>query len=184
MSTLSAWAARGAHRRDLDKNGTYEDDAAVTLMDAWYPKLVKAEFGPTLGSSAYDALTAVLKPQSVNPGDMPAAPDYDDTWVGYVSKDLRDIFNRKHVRGRWSRVYCGGGSKARCRTALRKSLSDALAVTKKDLYGRGDCADNAQASCFDMNRPTNASAVTMPAFPFQNRPTFQQTVELFQKLPR
>jgi hypothetical protein len=81
-------------------------------------------------------------------------------------------------------VYCGNGSKRRCRAAIRASLIEALDVSKQALYGKGDCAENAQASCFDMNRPTNASAVTMPPFPFQNRPTFQQTVELFQKLPR
>jgi hypothetical protein len=35
-----------------------------------------------------------------------------------------------------------------------------------------------------MNRWTAASAVTVPPMPFQNRPTFQQTVEVTKKLPR
>ena len=65
-----------------------------------------------------------------------------------------------------------------------QALKDALGVSKADLYGRGDCASDAQASCFDMNRSTIASAVSTPPFPFQNRPTFQQVVELTQKLPR
>jgi acyl-homoserine lactone acylase PvdQ len=185
MDTLSKWAAGGAHRRDLDKNGSYDEDAAVTLMDAWYPKLVDAEFGPTLGTDALGALKAVLKPQSVNPGDQPAAPDWDDTWVGYVRKDLRDIFFRHGVHGRWSRGYCGGGSKKRCRAVLRSTLKDALSVTKQQLYGTGDCASNATAECFDLNRSVVASAVGVPAtMPFQNRPTFQQAVELTQHLPR
>ena len=35
-----------------------------------------------------------------------------------------------------------------------------------------------------MNRFTSASGISLPPFPFQNRPTFQQVVELTQTLPR
>jgi hypothetical protein len=35
-----------------------------------------------------------------------------------------------------------------------------------------------------MNRFTIASAIPVPDFPFQNRPTFQQTVEPTRTLPR
>jgi hypothetical protein len=52
------------------------------------------------------------------------------------------------------------------------------------MYGHGKCASDPEASCFDMNRPTIASGVDMPDFPLQNRPTFQQTIELMRKLPR
>ena len=69
---------------------------------------------------------------------------------------------------------------------LRCSLrsSEALSVTRQELYGAGECQDDPQASCFDMNRFTVASAIGVPDFPFQNRPTFQQTVELTRTLPR
>ena len=119
------------------------------------------------------------------PGDDPSAPDYDDGWWGFVSKDLRDLFQRGHVRHRWSRVYCGRGSRAKCRAALQSSLSDALAtVDPATLYGRGDCKDDPDAQCFDRNRSTIAGAISVPPAPFQNRPTFQQTVEVTQHLPR
>ena len=49
---------------------------------------------------------------------------------------------------------------------------------------QGPCAGNAQASCFDMNRWVSASAIAVAPFPFQNRPTFQQEVELTRTLPR
>ena len=53
------------------------------------------------------------------------------------------------------------------------------------LYGQaGDCKSNPQASCFDQNRWTDASAISIPPFPFQNRPTFQQVIELTRKLGR
>jgi hypothetical protein len=184
IGLLSSWAAAGAHRRDMDREGKDENGDAIALMDAWWPRLVRAEFGPALGNSAYDSLTTVLRPASVLPGDAPAAPDYDDGWWGFVSKDLRDLFTPRRVRGRWSRRYCGGGSKRRCRAALRRSLRDAMTVSKQDLYGKGECASNRDPACFDQNRFTIASAVDVPSFPFQNRPTFQQTAEPTQHAPR
>jgi hypothetical protein len=185
IAMLSAWAAGGAHRRDLNQDGKDEDEQAIALFDTWYPLLVKAQFGATLGDPAYGALTTVLRPASVLPGDDPAAPDYDDGWWGFVSKDLRDIYQRRHVRHRWSRRYCGGGSKARCRRALQASLREALATTDPvALYGRGDCKDDPDAQCFDRNRSTIAGAISVPPTVFQNRPTFQQTVEVAQHMPR
>jgi acyl-homoserine lactone acylase PvdQ len=182
---LSAWAAGGAHRRDLNRDGKDEEGDAVALMDAWYPKLVEAIFKPRLGTGAYDALTRVMKPQSVGPGDEPAAPDYDDGWWGYVYKDLRDVFAKPtSIRGRWSRGYCGGGKRGACREVLLASLRSALHVTRQELYGKGDCAKTPDAACFDQNRSTVASAIDVPPFPFQNRPTFQQVVELSRKLGR
>src|ERR671928_249636 len=50
---LARWHARGSHRRDLNKDGHYENDAAVTLMDAWWPRLRQAEFRPVLGGALY-----------------------------------------------------------------------------------------------------------------------------------
>jgi acyl-homoserine lactone acylase PvdQ len=182
LSVLRGWIAKGAHRRDLDKDGRYDDDDAVTIMDAWWPRLLEAEFGGALGRSAFDSLKVMLPIGDHTTGD-PTAPDFFDGWYGYVSKDLRQLFGRR-VRGPWSRTYCGRGSRRQCRRELQASLRDALGVSRADLYGRGDCKDDAQASCFDANRSTVASAVDIPAFPFQNRPTFQQTIELTHDVPR
>jgi hypothetical protein len=89
------------------------------------------------------------------------------------------------VLGRWSRVYCGGGTLAGCRAVLQSTLRDALGVTRQEIYGKtGPCVSNPQASCFDMNRSTIASAISVPPFPFQNRPTFQQVIELTRSAPR
>jgi hypothetical protein len=101
-----------------------------------------------------------------------------------VSKDIRDLFDRRHVRGRWSRVYCGAGKRAKCRKLLLDTLAAALEVSRNDLYAHGGCADDPDAACYDQNRWTVASAISVPPFPFQNRPTFQQTVEVTKRLPR
>src|SRR5204863_9781554 len=108
----------------------------------------------------------------------PMAPDFAQGWYGYVSKDLRDLFG-SGPRARYSRVYCGGGSRARCRAALRRSLAAALRTTPAELYGYGDCASDPTARCWDLNRSTIAAGVASPeTMPFQNRPTFQQAVSV------
>jgi hypothetical protein len=82
-------------------------------------------------------------------------------------------------------VYCGRGKRTKCRVALQASLRQALAtVDPATLYGRGDCANDADAQCFDRNRSTIAGAISVPPTVFQNRPTFQQTVEVAQHAPR
>ncbi len=76
-------------------------------------------------------------------------------------------------------MYCGNGTASNCRAALRQSLRDALGVSDEELYGYGDCEGDPEASCWDMNRSTVASGISEPdVMPFQNRPTFQQTVSI------
>jgi len=183
LATLRDWMAHGAHRRDLDGDGVYDDDAAVTLMDAWWPRLVRAEFEPTLQAPAFAAIQRMLAVGDHTTGD-PTAPDFFDGWWGYVHKDLRTLLNRRDPAGRFSRVYCGGGSPSACRAALQASLREALGVTRAELYGKGDCQDDPDAECFDRNRSTIAAGIDVPPAPFQNRPTFQQTVALTRALPR
>ena len=60
----------------------------------------------------------------------------------------------------------------------------ALGVSARDLYAKGDCSSDPDAECFDKNRWVEAAAVTVPPMPFQNRPTFQQAIEIPKRLPR
>jgi acyl-homoserine lactone acylase PvdQ len=184
LAELKTWRSHGSHRRDLDRNGEDEETPAIELMDAWWPKLLQAEFKPALGAKAYEALEGMLETGSYT-GGSPQEPNFDDGWWSYVSKDLRDIYGPT-PKAPWSRKYCGGGSKTKCRQVLEKSLSEALKVTPAELYGGGDgaCATNPQPSCFDANRPQETGGIELGAFPFQNRPTFQQVVTLTQKLGR
>jgi hypothetical protein len=185
LATLNTWHKHGAHRRDLDRDGVDEETPAIELMDAWWPKLLEAEFKPALGKTAYERLEEMLEQGDVV-GVSPNAPAFSDGWWGYVSKDLRGIFGPKPKKGAWKRLFCGGGSKKRCRAALQRSLAAAMKVSPAALYGGGNgrCADNPQPSCYDQNRPQLTSGITLSPFPFQNRPTFQQVVTLTQRAPR
>jgi acyl-homoserine lactone acylase PvdQ len=183
IQLLRSWRAAGGHRRDLDRNGHYDEDAAVTLMDAWWPKLVAAQFQGTLGNDVFDRVAAMLQIGDPKGGGADA-PAFSDGWWGYVSKDLRDLFGPR-PKGRWSRIYCGGGSRKRCREALQYSLKEALSVPKSQLYGKEpSCAATPEAACHDSNRFTITSGISQPPFPFQNRPTFQQVVEIMGAEPR
>jgi hypothetical protein len=193
IAKLEAWYADGGHRRDLTNTdiaspGSYQHNEAVTIMDAWWPKLLEAEFLPALGGETFAALRQIQAFGCAEPGSQPAAPDFADGWYGFVSKDLRDVLaangSGTTPEAPYKNLYCGAGSLSACQKALQESLLSALSLTPAQVYGTGECASNPQASCFDMNRFTSASGISVPPFPFQNRPTFQQTVELTQKLPR
>ena len=119
-------------------------------------------------------------------GGSPTEPSFDDGWWGYVSKDLRDVFGPT-PKAPWSRGYCGEGSKTKCKAVLEKSLTEALKVTPAELYGGGDgaCAANPQPVLLRRQPADQETAgIELGAFPFQNRPTFQQVVTLTQKLGR
>jgi hypothetical protein len=182
LAKLRAWRKAGGHRRDLNKDGADEFTEAITLMDAWWPKLVHAEFEPALGKDGFDAVEDIVPVGDHTRGE-PDAPAFFDGWWGYVSKDLRALFG-KRVRGDLSREYCGRGSRRRCRKALRGSLQEALSVTPQQLYGFDDCKDDPQPSCFDRNNSIVASGISIDPQPFQNRPTFQQTVSVSHPVGR
>jgi acyl-homoserine lactone acylase PvdQ len=190
IAELRGWYYAGAYRRAASLATAAHDlyTPSIELMDAWWPKLVTAEFEPMLGQNAFKAIQMMLPIG----GEAPVSGDgFTDGWWGYVSKDLRREFGGSE-RARYSQAYCGNlphhhlkaaTLRRRCRAALRASLSQALSVTPKQLYG-GVCPSDPEPACADRNTWSEASAIVLPAFPFQNRPTFQQVVTLTQHLPR
>jgi hypothetical protein len=191
IATLRAWYLAGGFRKSASLATASQDlyTPAIKLMDAWWPKLLSAEFAPMIGQGAFSAIQTLLPLGGVAPvsGD-----GFNNGWWGYVSKDVRRVFGVGRERAPYSRPYCGNlpgrrfstrALRNRCRAALRASLLAATSVTPQQLYG-GVCPKDPQPACADQNTWTNASAITIPPFPFQNRPTFQQVVTLTHKLPR
>jgi acyl-homoserine lactone acylase PvdQ len=187
VKNLQAWSDDGAHRLDADADGAYDDGKAVRIMDAWWPRLVKAEFKPTLGGALYGQIQSMI-----GLDDPPAAGGsaYISGWYGYVDKDLRTILGDS-VDGPYSRTYCGNGSLKQCRKDLQKSLSKALKHdSAKDLHPgfpndaceELDPVPTAQW-CHDSIRATAIGAITQPPIHWQNRPTFQQAVEPQNDVP-
>lgn len=184
MAELCQWHDAGGHRRDLTRSGHDQFTPAIEVMDAWWPKLVAAEFEPMLGSGAMSRIEAL------NPiGGI--SDNFTEGWYGYVSKDLRRAFGVSE-RAPYSQIYCGNlpqghfsppALRTRCALALQRSLAGALKVTPKQLYG-SICPKDPQPACADEDRYTGISAIDVPPFPFQNRPTFQQVVMLTRHLTR
>jgi acyl-homoserine lactone acylase PvdQ len=183
VDLLTAWRKDGSHRRDLDNDGTYEHSEAIRIMDAWWPLWMQAEFGRVLHSDVYDQVQKMLPLDNPpnNHGDHLGSA-YQDGWYGYASKDLRTVL-RRHVRGRYSRVYCGKGRLSACRATLRASLKLALRNDSAgELYGDDSVCKAANRAgdqkCFDAVRQRPLGAITQPLIDWINRPTFQQAVEI------
>jgi acyl-homoserine lactone acylase PvdQ len=182
LHTLKAWVRSGSHRIDRNKDGHYDSEAAIRIIDAWWPKLVTAEFKPTLGQKGFDAVHSMIAFDDPDRNEHLGSA-FDGGWYGYVQKDLRTLLG-DHVRGRYSRVYCGHGSLGACRQDLLRSLDGALAHdSDAEIYPEGPCtllgniSATAQA-CSDLIHFRALGAVTQPDVPWVNRPTFQQTVKI------
>jgi hypothetical protein len=193
IATLRQWYLAGGFRKSATLATASHDlhTPAIELMDAWWPKLLAAEFQPMIGSGAFGAIQTLL-PLG---GEVPVSGDgFNNGWWGYVSKDLRRVYSIGRERGPYSQAYCGNlpgrrfstaALRSRCTAALRASLLAATTVTPQQLYGSySACSSDPEPACADQNTWTDASAISLPPFPFQNRPTFQQVVTLTRKLPR
>src|SRR5215216_6321162 len=188
VNLLRTWRRAGGRRIDGDRDGAYEQEDAIRIMDAWWPRWVRAEFQPRLGKAAVDRLLATTPLDNApnNHGDHLGSA-YQGAWYGYVRKDLRSVLGRR-VKGAYVRRYCGGGKLMRCRTRLRESLRAALSVPASALYGDDQvCEDEGQAgdqTCFDAVRFRPVGGATQPLIPWINRPTYQQVNEIQSRVPR
>ena len=78
---LRAWARRGAHRRDLDKDGNYDDDARRHADGRLVAELAEAIFEPALGADAIArAARAWRRRRRARAGGSAGAPDFFDGW--------------------------------------------------------------------------------------------------------
>ena len=181
IERLRDWRRSGAHRADRNRDGAYEHAEAIAIMDAWWPRLLEAQFRPTMGAELFDVLRArVPFDDPPNGAGQHLGSAYARGWYGWSSKDLRTLLRRR-VRGRYARVFCGGGSRARCRRALSESLRAALLVDPNALYDDPRCSAEGRRGdpwCHDSIVFRPLGPIGHPAIDWQNRPTYQQAVEV------
>jgi acyl-homoserine lactone acylase PvdQ len=176
---LDAWNAAGAHRRDENGDGQYEHEAAIALMDAWWPLAVEAVFGGALGT-AFDDIPYTLDDRVDADHN---GSSFNDGFYGHVSKDLRSLLG-KPVDAPFSRRYCGDGDLGACREDLLDSLQGALDALGRPTdadppgkYGSYDPADWNEEEAEDYIHFTTVGVVGQDPIPWQDRPTFQQVLE-------
>ena len=189
VGILDRWVRSGSNRLDSNGDNVYEHSAAVALIDAWWPRLVRAEFKPALGKTLFD----LVEDRVLGIG---GPDDWGWVWATHVQKDLRSVLG-KPERGRYSRIYCGGPlrlpakssarqkARQRCRGILLATLRAAVADVASrqgssnpaDWQLHATCEETSPPSC-DQLVPNTAGAVGTPPFPWQNRGTYHQVDEL------
>lgn len=172
IGLLREWHAAGAHRRDLDGDGQYEQQAAIALMDTWWKPAVDAIFSPALGPALDTFFKGPFIEADAPPG--PGGSGYLFGFYGQVEKDLRTAL-REPVKGRFSRVYCGEGSLQRCRDALTRSLDAAVTSLEKRFGGDPNSWDVDEQRERIQFVPT--ALQKLPPIDWQNRGTFHQVLE-------
>ena len=157
---LQRWHDSGAHRRDIDGDGWY-DDPAVAILDAWFEPLVRAVFGPSLGPALDEPLR---RPRSIDNAASLTGGAYASGWYGQLARDLRRVFGNEPVPGGVPR-YCGDGDADTCRRLLWSTLATARDATLG--LPRLTLLERIRFIPF----LTNPESVR-----WMNRPTFQQVV--------
>ena len=134
VDELRTWVASGAHRINRETpgaTGDYDQSDAVRIMDAWWPLLVQAEFGPVLGARLLGQVESEF-PINDEPGHGRRAPISARPSTSASTGSSRRTCARSSgdtVAGPLNRIYCGDGSLAACRAALESSLAQAIAET-------------------------------------------------------
>jgi hypothetical protein len=188
VDELTAWVGSGAHRInriDPGTTGEYQQGTAIQIMDAWWPLLIKSEFGPVLGTAILNQEQSDY-PDNDEPGHGDSGPHlgsaFDVGFYGIVQKDLRSVLREK-VRGPLNRVFCGNGSLARCRVALRNTLAVASAESSDQVYPADDDCKAGDQMCSDSIQFRAIGAITQPLIEWVNRPTFQQADVITGHMP-
>ncbi|MFB9253570.1 penicillin acylase family protein [Sphaerisporangium melleum] len=193
VAELSAWAASGARRVEATPGGrAYAHADAVRAFDAWWPRLVRAQFRPGLGDGLYQALVNALQinesPSGRQQGDLSSLPTsaneaqahkgsaFQYGWWGQVSKDIRSVLGDA-VSGPLPVRFCGDGTVAGCRAVLLESLSAALAEPATTTYPGDDACAAGDQWCADSIRHSPLGGIKQQLISWQNRPTYQQVVE-------
>ncbi len=172
---LSTWADLGAHRVDADGDGEYDDAAAPAVMDAWWPRIVASMFADA--GHPFDTLeVAIDDPPSTHGGSAFASGAY-----GQVVRDLRSLLGdpaaaESEAAPAFSRSYCGNGDRLECAAALWGSLREAVADLSEE-FGSEKVTSWRRAVADDEIRYQGFFA-RVPPLDWQNRPTFQQVVQL------
>jgi acyl-homoserine lactone acylase PvdQ len=166
---LAAW---DAHRRDHDNNGSYDNPQAPAIIDAWWPRLLHAEFDAS-SANAIDLLHLTLEDPNLA---IHRGSAFQDGLYGHVNKDLRQVLGQA-VTGPMSQTYCGGGDLGACRAALWDSLSQA-AVDLEAEFSNASVASWQRSMSDDAVVHSEAGVTGVDAIHWINRPTFQQVVQI------
>jgi len=169
LDIMRQWVDSGAHRIDRDGNGQYDDQAAVALMDTWWTPMVTTMFSSTMGrGDLFEQFPMAFDDQNRTLG---LGSSFQDGYYGYVQKAVRMALG-EGVAQPYQVLTCGDGTLEGCRSALIDSLQQAI-----DKLGPDPSTWNADEAG-DAIVYEAVGLITLDPQPWQNRPTFQQVVQV------
>jgi acyl-homoserine lactone acylase PvdQ len=183
VDLLAAWQASGSHHRAPAADKPYDQQAAIALMDAWYqPDQSGKPHESPLINAVFDGYFKDIY------ADIPLHFDdtnrlkhigsaYQDGWEAYLQKALRQRLGQ--MPGSAFDVLACGATLEDCRARLRSSLSVAVdALTSR--FGGGPSKWTVDKSSESI-RFVPVGLLSVPTIDWQNRPTFQQVVQVFSR---
>ncbi|UYM07117.1 penicillin acylase family protein [Solicola gregarius] len=174
VQKLRVWRESGGLRTaGTSEKPKFKHSRALRVLDAWWPRVVRAEFRPKLHKGLYASL---LGAAPILSGYSHRGNASADAWSSWMSKDLRRILGRS-VDAPLPRLYCGEGTVATCRKVLLKSLDAALDVPKKQVYPADGTCKAADQYCAAQTLHQSLGGITQDPIHWQNRSTFQQVIE-------
>ncbi|QQQ77026.1 penicillin acylase family protein [Saccharothrix sp. 6-C] len=181
VTRLREWNRAGSLRKETSRGSkTYAHADAIRLLDAWWPRLVEAQFKPGLGDALYGQLTRAVQidePPSDTHGAAPhKGSSFQNGWWSYVDKDLRAVLGDR-VDGALGARYCGNGNVAACRQVLLDALTAAAATPATTVYPGDDSCAAGDQWCADTIIHRAMGGITHDKVHWQNRPTYQQVVQ-------
>ena len=182
---LRGWVERGAHRLDQDRDGAYEEQAAIALFDEWW--------GPADGTGRASRRTSSAARWATWSASCRSGVDDHPrqglgsawngvAWYGYVLKDLDRV--RGTDPGAWSQAYCGGGDLGRLPGRPAGLAAGGGGPGARRAGRRRRSAELTYDKHIDDIRATTAGVVGVRDIDWQNRPTFQQVVSFEGHRPR
>jgi acyl-homoserine lactone acylase PvdQ len=181
VALLRGWLDGGTHRLDQDRDGSYEDQAAIALFDAWWESADGGVAMDLMRGTLGDLVAQLPQRLDDHPRQGLGSAWNGVAWYGYVVEDLTTL--QGAGSGAWSRSYCGGGSLEACRADLVTSLQAAVERVLAE-QGVGSVAELTYDKHIDDIRHVAAGVVGVRDIDWQNRPTFQQVVAYTGHRPR
>ena len=157
---MQDWVANGALRRDRDGDGNYDEEAAVALMDAWYPLMIDILLPQITAVEDVDGQNLSLMGRDNKPGAMGSA--YNNGYYGYLERVLEQAAGTSASPYRALRC-AGSNDLATCHSAMANSLNQAIAelggIASMDSWNVDETQDQIQHRAIGL---ATAPAVLFP----------------------
>lgn len=157
---LAAWVASGALRRDGDGDGTYDQAAAIGIMDAWWSPMIGTIFNPVVGD------VGARSAQGFHNAPSSTGSAFQGGFYGQVWTDLAMVLGDP-VASPTSQVYCGSpglgtdGTLEACAQRLWATLADVADAEPADAQAeRILFLPTVALSMHWVNRPTTQHIAT------------------------